>query len=487
MSMTAELEHELASRYWKKTSKKLRDLPRPMQILQRRTINTAMSVLGYINGIPFEKLSMSLYFYTQDVQMAEFTRLYESQLELAAIDQDKFTLGLHKFYNNVANKIKKENLYQQFFELSYRCERAHLDSNNPNIVHDVITAYLSILYQQAEYIKPDKYDNSVTLSGMSTNGELLVMRDAFQNFDLPGYEVQQAVSENPPEKITFDFFRKTYAKYGYPFNTPRDLEILGEKVKFHSSACYAILPFINEYTYDLLPTTPFSIFGDFLLDLNIPDTHLSELYTILKKRKHTLPTNGVLIKFEDNPIVDTLLLKEILFDNKIFMLYKFSCVEGDLSGFYDTKDVFFYTKLIESKEFLFLSVRFIELVLFCYACYTLDNPLYQLSKIDSYFTIKRGYKFNPTGYLQGGKLKNVYNPNADKEESEGGSGTARIGNDNYEKETKAIQGFIRKLPNNQSASQEAKEYAESLGYELEPDETFVRPFIKQVFRLKAKE
>jgi len=484
MSLSFEQEQELTTKYWRKLTKKLKDTPKPMQILQRRTMNTAFSVFGYITGIAFEKLSMSLYFYTKDVQMAEFTRLYESQLELAAIDQDKFAMGLHKFFNNVSIRIKKEDLYQQFFELYYRCIRASLDRSNPNIEQNVIQAYLSLLYQQAEYIKPDKFDYSVTLAGMATDGQLLVMKDFFSNFDLPGYELQQTLSEKGPAYITFPIMQNIYAKYGYKFNSFHDYDVLGERVKFHSSACYAILPFINEYTYDIIPSMPFSIIGDFLLDINVPESHLAELYTALKKRKHTLPTNGVLIKFADNPVIDSLLLKEILYDNTIILLYKYSCVEGDLAGFYDTKNPFFFTKMAEHDEYIYLAVKIIELVLFCYACYTLNDSMFQLNKIDSYFTLERGYKLNPTGYLQGGKLKNTYQANVDGEPREG---TVRKGNDDFEKETKAIQGYIRKLPKNQTASQEAREYAEALGYDLNTDETFVRPFIKQVFRLKVKE
>ena len=60
----------------KRNTKKIRDLPRPMQILQRRTMNTAFDVLTLIDNIPFQELSMSLYFYTKDVQMADFRRKY---------------------------------------------------------------------------------------------------------------------------------------------------------------------------------------------------------------------------------------------------------------------------------------------------------------------------------------------------------------------------------------------------------------------------
>lgn len=116
----------------KRNAKKIRDLPRPMQILQRRTMNTAFDVLTLIDNIPFQELSMSLYFYTKDVQMADFTRKYESQLEFAAANPEKFAFGLHTFLNNMASKIRKDNLYDAFFELYYRCVRAAYGNSNPN-------------------------------------------------------------------------------------------------------------------------------------------------------------------------------------------------------------------------------------------------------------------------------------------------------------------------------------------------------------------
>ena len=56
----------------------------------------------------------------------------------------------------------------------------------------------------------------------------------------------------------------------------------------------------------------------------------------------------------------------------------------------------------------------------------------------------------------------------------------------YEAEIRPIQGYIRKLPAGQKASVDAVEYALKLGYELESNETFVRPFMKQVFHLREK-
>ena len=56
----------------------------------------------------------------------------------------------------------------------------------------------------------------------------------------------------------------------------------------------------------------------------------------------------------------------------------------------------------------------------------------------------------------------------------------------YEAEIRPIQDFIRRLPAGQKASPDAVEYALKLGYELDSNETFVRPFMKQVFHLREK-
>ena len=58
---------------------------------------------------------MSLYFYCHDVGMKEFTRVYEAQLELAGANPEKFVSGLHRFHNEMALRIQKQHLYDNFF------------------------------------------------------------------------------------------------------------------------------------------------------------------------------------------------------------------------------------------------------------------------------------------------------------------------------------------------------------------------------------
>ena len=111
----------LSDNLWRRTMKKAKDQPKPVVILQLRTLSTAIEILDWISNIPFEELAVSLYFYCQDVNMAQFTRWYEAQLELAGANKEKFATGLHRFFTETAKKIQKNNLYDEFFEFYYRC------------------------------------------------------------------------------------------------------------------------------------------------------------------------------------------------------------------------------------------------------------------------------------------------------------------------------------------------------------------------------
>lgn len=467
--------------WWKKLNKKLDGKPQPMQILQKRTMNTALAVLENLDGIPFTKLSMSLYFYCQDLKMSEFTHQYENQLELAGANPEKFVFQLHKFFNEISIKIKKEDLYSEFFEFYYRCVRLRLEHENKSIEDRVIVAYLNLLTQNIEYLRPSKFDFSTIVAGRKTTGELMTARDIFPDLDLAGYDIAKDLSDGKLKGDPTLAILKAYHKYGYPIKNMDDLQIITNVDKIQTTTTTTLLPFINEYTYDILPQKPFttkaSAFDDISTTLDF-----KELKQLLTKRKKTLPSNGVTITFQDNPLFQKLLLKEIYFDNSIFLLYRLTTKEGDLSGFYDTKGKFFYTILVEYYENPTVAPTFASLILYLYGCYTLNNTDFQLPKVSTYFSIKDSPELKAEGILQGGKVKNVYDPN--KEHS---IGTARKGNEDYETETKSIQGFIRRVPEGKHPSEHAILLAESLGYDLTPNETYVQPFIKQVFKLKRKE
>ena len=200
---------------------------------------------------------------------------------------------------------------------------------------------------------------------------------------------------------------------------------------------------------------------------------LPELKEALKHRKRTLPTNGVRITFKGAEIFSEILLKEILYDNSIYMLYRLNSVNGDICGVYETRDSFFYGIFIASEAHGYLEERMESMILYLYATQVLGGS-YLLSDINRYLMIEGCEHITAEGFGLGGKLRNVYD------------GVQRPRNGDYETAEASIQGYIRKLPAGQKASEEARTLAESLGYDLEPNETYVRPFIRQVFRLKER-
>ena len=463
---------EMSRTWWRRITKKAKDKPLPVITLQSRTLSTAIQILEEIQNIPFEKLAMSLYFYCQDVGMKEFTRAYEAQIELAGANPEKFVSGLHRFYNEMAQKIQRQNLFDNFFEFYYRCVKLRLRHMNENVNSTVSTAYQNLLVQQMEYLRPDKFDFRTFVAGRKTTGEIMTREDPFPTFDMPAFELRCAVEQgrkiSDPEKYLYDLYRKA----GYDIHSEDDhLRIVAED-KIHTTTCCTLLPFINEYTFDVLPVQIYNADSNIIQRL-LTMVDLDDLKTKLKRRRRTLPTNGVRIVFAGAEIFSEILFKEILYDNSIYMLYRLTTINGDLCGVYETRDGFFYGIFQASENFEYLGARMEEMILFLYATQVLGD-CYQLADINRHIDIQGCGNISAVAYGQGDKLRNVYD------------GAQHVRSGEYEPAEATIQGYIRKLPAGQKASQEARNLAESLGYELETNETYVRPFIRQVFKLKEK-
>ena len=463
---------KMSDTWWRRVTKKANGKPLPLIILQTRTLSTAVEILEWIQDMPFKKLSMSLYFYCQDVGMKEFTRAYETQLELAGANPEKFAMGLHRFYNEMAHKIQKENQYDLFFEFYYRCVRLRIRNEDEKIDATVSTAYQNLLIQQLEYLRPNKFDFRTFVAGRKTTGEILVREDPFPTFDLPIYELRSAFEQGKKFENAEEHLYEMYRKAGYEiYNADDQMRIVAQD-KIHTTTCCTLLPFINEYTFDILPQTIYNVNSDIIHEI-LTWVDLDTIKADLKHRKRTLPTNGVRITFSGTEIISEILFKEILWDNSFYMLYRISTSNGDLSGVFETRDSFFYSIFQTSVGHEYLTAGVESLVLFCYATQVLGGE-YNLEKINRFISVQGCDRLTATGYGQGGRLRNVYDGVQPKREGDYVAGET------------SIQGYIRKLPAGQKASQEAKELAESLGYDLESNETYVRPFIRQVFRLKER-
>lgn len=474
--------------YWRWLDKKLAGNNSPMATLQRRTMNTACTILTTIRDLPFSKLSATLYFFCADVETREFARLYESQLELAGAAPEKFAKGLHKFYNDVSNKIKKENRYADFFDFVSLCGRMRLLTTNPNVDISVVNCYYSLLLQNLEYLRPDKFDFNVALCGMKTSGKLLTVKDSYPNLDTPAHTLEQAVRENrirSNEELQAMVVQE-YGKAGYKeVKSLDDVERLTNIDRVFTNHIAALLPFINEYTYDLLPQKYFTTLVTPFLAIQVA-TPTEKLMEMLRHRSATLPANGVVFQFPNPFVVLEVQMKETFYNDRIYMLYRMDTILGELAGYYDTQDGFLYSVLLDASDHEGYE-RAKNLLLYLYASVVTKHgpkmqqamPLccwYEAEGLES-----RKIPMQVDVFGRGGKLKNVFDPEPETEHRK-----TRKGSDDYEREDRAIQGFIRKVGKGKTPSPQAIEYAKSLGYELAADETYVRPFIRRVLRLKEK-
>lgn len=465
---------ELMKKYQKRVFKKYESRPIEMQLLVSRTFSSSMVVVCLLKDIPFEEITRSVFLYSQDSKFQDIIRQFEAQVELAGANEEKFILALHRFYNDITAKLRSSKSIPQLIEFigTYMALSVAPETNKYN--RRVIDAFSNLLIQALEYIRPDKYDLKKTVIGVSTEGEILVTDALYPFFDYPALVIKK--SDYSSHEAMMAEMSRLFKKQGMDVSGIRDLSYYEEVQKIQETTLSAMLPFINEYTSDILPKKVFDGVEEVPLlvkySLDGPASSVSAMEESLKRRNATLPSNGVHIKFDDSTsAVSELLLKELVRDDTVVMLYRLSTRDGDLTGFYNTRNQFFYSVASNTQvEEVAHAIKLI--VLYSYAsCVT------KAYSSDDYVLKNYGVEVRLETYYSGGKPRNVYSPL----ETDGGIGVKRRDSADYQPEVAFLNGFIRKLPVGQKASDAAVEAALLMGYELEPDETYVRPFKKTVF------
>ena len=494
-----KMDIELFRQLYKIVEKQSVGKPEPVRRLMQRTLNTSAVIISTLNDIPFEKVSSSLFFFLPpDERASQLAREYESQIEFACVKPLEFTKKLHKFYNEMAIKLKKNEMFPEFFSFLSVASKArlmHIDKlyrAESNISLDVLNSIMSLLLQQTEYIRPSKFDFTTVVCGCTTTGELMTMPDLYPNLDQPGLDI---VSREMKNELTISspkeyeaLLLKQYASYGYPVNSVDEIDLLENADRIFSNHIAAMLPYINEYTFDIIRGhVPFSAntLPFFALHTDVSSQELTEK---LKRRRRTLPTNGMEFKYDrQRSIINRIFMRELSYGDGVVMLYRLESCEGDLFGFYETQTGFLYTVFQEIDSEPEIKESIISFILYSYACAVLADGDEMLADFSNHFwyaarkTDTDVFRITAAKFSHGGKLKNNYRADPSTEHTLRG---ARKGNDAYEEGTAAIQGYIRKVGISRSPSPEARARAEALGYDLAPDETYVQPFVRSVFRLK---
>ena len=436
--------------------------------LHCRCNNTAFSCIELLQDIEPKQLSMALYLMIRDSGFSLFASKYEAMLELSKTDADSFVDRLYPFYSEMAKTIKStEGFYHAFFDLlRYFVEDFSKQQNEK--VKLVYRAYINLLLNQVEFLRKNPFEINNMIAGITTDGDPIEIQDPFPNYDVAGNELTKYLLENNNIKDAKATALRIFAKYGFKLPDIEMLEVFRVRQQIYTNNISLLAGYIDEHTVDIIPDCPFveKVLPDELPRVKISTEHLKEL---LKHRRRTLPAGGIKITFNSQFFVN-ILLKEIYRDDSVILLFRVNTVDGDTSGFYNTRTGYTHTvfsNLINSK--LPLHEILESVILWAYAAYVTNDESVELTgeNYASYFDEPMNGPVEVTYEVFGNKY--IAHP-ASK------NFRTLIGDENYTTETRQITGYIRKLPEGSKASETARALAEELGYELDDNETFVKPF-----------
>ena len=436
----------------------------PSYVIRNRVVNTATDLIRKVNNLDFSDLATDIYLICDEVGYKFFSSKYRNVIEFAKLHPEKLFDQLYKYLRETAREIKKENLLQEFFMfMSVLSEATRISIEH----REIFLAYLDLLGEQTEFLRPNVFNHNQLIVGITTEGEVLTINDPFPNLDLPIYELSKSRKKGNEAVAVME---KACRKYGYRFD---DLE------KAHAtSGCFInninfLIPYINEFTYDMLPEKPYPPDSRIrLIEIKTPISYGE----MLRARKRTLPANGLLVKFEDSIFFERAFLKEVYYNNSIHLLCKFSTINGDITVRYNTASEAFFSPfdwIGGYADDLHNTLK--QIALWLYAAYVCPNEEQGiLPTEEAYHSFTDDTQAKVTFSSIGGKAHTTLSKSSNK----------HLDYEKYEQKSVSIAGYIRKLPEGQKASEEKQLIAKSLGLSLNEDETYVEPFMRQSWKLK---
>lgn len=491
MQEFSDSSRELIKKYINHCAKMMEGKDIETRALMAEAFADAVQILARFENLPQHELIASVYVFCRDEQYQFISKRFEACIETAILAPDEFVHGLHKWCNAMAAKLKNTpgglKAFAEFASLYRRLstEKAGIEK----IDQHVVWAYIDLICLMLNYIRPNKFDSAKAICGVTTDGKPLTIHNPYALDAMPSFEFK-AIScgvkgyKDIPLNVKDFSLGYVFRKYGfYNVETSQDANLLNMQMRYFQDLRLALLPYINEYTYDIMPEHMFTcILKNFHL-LTVDGLDVKALREKLRtSRRRTLPSNGITVTFDDPTVcLKALRLKEMVINDEVIMLYKLSFdTEGDICGYYNTNMDYIYSP---NETMNTRATQFIDaLIFYFYAVAVLDDEAYCDAKTQDYFQ-NFIYPIKASSFGRGGKLLKTYPPLMGTADAEG----PRHNTEKYEAKDKAINGYIRKLPKGQSASEEARAKAKKMGYDLKSDETYVSPFFRTTFYLKQDE
>lgn len=444
-------------------------------ILRKRTINIAAMVISSIADIGFTDLESALYFRCEDKRSITFIRAYESQIELAVINPDKFVKELDFFLYKTCKYIEENNLFQDFYDF---CNLLELQRRLKILQghKKLFDAYLSLLMQQAAYFCRNRLENSVI--GITENGTLLYKKNPHPYIDIGGYALESNMKDYLSGKdcISSKQLHKAYSPYGYSIYSIDEVQALEAIAKVYDNNLFVMIPYITERELEVVSQEPFKQH----------ETHFprqwkqTEFYCEkLLQRNYMLPVSGITARFKNAGDIKEIFFIETIHNDEMILLYRvITYGNGEFSGFYHTRQQIFYS-IFEHTNLPECHENLKNFILENYMILTCD---YQIDKKKNFAIRQADHLENEFHYPYQPLVTYTYQQKRGASQKDLKKSNHKYIKEDYQEEVRIRSGYIRRLPENQRASDEAISYAASLGLDLPAGKTFVRSHEFRIYR-----
>lgn len=486
----------LREKYYAIWDRKYKDKGQSIWVFQLRTLSIAFATIDFIDS---EKRKDAVTFMRVLQQRAgrgkDVICALNSQLELAMANQENFIYGLHRFYQELSKKIKKEKLYSDYYSaLAYLqdcVQRKSIACKHPPLFlafhENIVMAEINLLMQGAEYLKKD-YDVLHLVAGITSNNDPIIIRDPYPLIEVPLRQSMALIFGHPYNKSDRSISPKNYQKamvsyfrrYGYSnISNLADIEILYGESNLYGNTVLSMATVINEYLVDMLPDKPFVVLPNdiesWVPKLDTTCFSVEKLKAVLHQRRRSLANNGAVVKLDCAQVFQEIKLKETCRNDEIVCVYKIKTIHGDICGYYNTNTELFYS-CAEDSNWKALHTYVMGLVLWVYAAFVCDVSGIETTNdsFHSSFFTHDGTPTNARFYMLGGKPRNYLDKDSDNDKAYGLFNKSR-----YSETTDNINGSIRKLTFGQKQNDESIHLAKKYGIDLHKDEFYVAPIIQR--------
>jgi ribosomal protein L17 len=415
---------------------------------KQRCYNGGIGMKLRISNIDEEELIIKSFIHTNNPHAREMARKYEKMIVLAKVDFEKYLKNRDAMHMELVNYIHSNKLYKEWVDLIYvtlyQMER-----------HELIDALGSELMETWAYLTWD-YEKDHYVYGLTTGNELLVVPAYYGDWDVELHRKRAAYEKTKDESILLDVILND------------ELYTIERNEQIYTNILFGMIPFINERTKNIMPKDWFPhAEADHLRDLPRIWKPTDFYKEQLRRRKYLIDKKGVRVLLKNAGVFrEVVLMEDMTKDNKVVMLYRLTTDKGSTVGFYHLADEIFFSgyKYSDGRHFHDHIENFV-LELYTEIVCGLEKDKKRLYAIKEVEDIE---------YIENEKDTHVYVQYVTYDHESDGTKRMRRGGTKQRPHERRFA--LRKLPDNMTASEEAKQRALELGIELQDGYTFVRAY-----------